>query len=178
MTDPVNLSELTPGMRKQLRAMTAKPRAPRIAPVLASYEPPRALGERHGDTLCLTITTVARPKKNNARTIFRIVRGKTRKFVVPPKAYMAFVAEVETAIMGVRVKLNLPLPAIPYALSVVFFLPDEAADVDNLVVGLNDALQQAGVFTNDRVVRSVEAQAVLDPERPRVAFTLAPFERP
>ena len=150
-------------------------RAPKV-PIIQTYRAPLGTGERHGNTLCCVLHTVARSKKNNTRTIFRKGRdGRTRKYVVPSLAYEAYRAEVETAIMGLRGKCELPLPAIPLSLSVVFFVPDDKADLDNLVVGLNDALESAGVFPNDRDIRHVKASAVIDADNPRIAFTLAPL---
>jgi Holliday junction resolvase RusA-like endonuclease len=153
-------------------------RAPAPPLVMRSYRPPSASGERHDDTLCLVLFTEPRSKKNHPETIYRQVKGVTRKFVIPSQAYRSYAADVKASLCPLRVALRLPLPPIPYTLSAVFFVSAEVADVDNMVVGLNDALQGAGVFTNDRIIRGLQiAPPVLAPDSPRVALTLTPVER-
>ena len=137
---------------------------------------PRMTAHRRDDTLCVVMWIHPRPKKNSPETIYRTKNGVTRQYKVPPKSYQEFAADVERLFLEQRTRLGLPLPGVVYSLSVVFFIPaGYAADTDNLVVGLNDALQGAGVFVNDRMVRTISyADTVEVSDEPRVAFTLAP----
>lgn len=146
------------------------------------YLEPLAVGERHGDTLNLVLRTVACGKKNNQQTIYRTINGKQQQFRIPGEHYAAFALDVQAGIFPLLKKLQLPLPHIPYSLSCIFFIrnPDleqRGYDIDNLLNGLLDALEDAGVFKNDRCIRRLhDVGFVLDEANPRIALTLTPLE--
>jgi Holliday junction resolvase RusA-like endonuclease len=50
------------------------------------------------------------------------------------------------------------------------------ADICNLIVGLNDLVQEAGVFANDNLVKLIEHAEVVEGMRDRCTFWLAPLQ--
>ncbi len=75
--------------------------------------------------------------------------------------------------------LEIPLPDIPYNLAATFYVdgPGERADRFGLEQGLADALQDAGVVTNDWHFRTGDGTRIIvgDP-RPRVEAIISPIE--
>ena len=60
----------------------------------------------------------------------------------------------------------------PCDLSIRFFLPTAAGDVDNYVKNTLDALQDAGIIANDRQVQRIEATKDKDRDHPRTEITI------
>lgn len=60
----------------------------------------------------------------------------------------------------------------PCDLSIRFFLPTAAGDVDNYVKNTLDALQDAGIIANDRQVQRIEATKDKDRDNPRTEITI------
>jgi len=120
---------------------------------------------RKGDTLWLTIPATARPKKNNTTLGIRKSPG-----------YIRFRNAVMAAVQPFAAELRLPLPAIDYNCAAHFHRERDDADTDNLISGLADALQDAGVIADDFHLRTWNGtDRFLDVARPRVELTLTPY---
>lgn len=75
--------------------------------------------------------------------------------------------------------LGLPLPVMPYNLAATFHVDwrGESADLINLLQGLADALENAGVVTNDNQFRRVDGSViVIGSDTPRVELVISPIE--
>lgn len=56
--------------------------------------------------------------------------------------------------------------------SIIFYLPTAAGDVDNYVKNTLDALQDSGIIANDRQVQRVEASKGKDRDNPRTEIEI------
>lgn len=120
---------------------------------------------RRGDVLWLLIPATARPKKNSTH----LGIGKS-------PAYTRFKHAVIGAVAPFARELRLPLPPIDYNCAAHFYRERDDADTDNLISGLADALQDAGVIADDYHLRTWDGtDRFLDVARPRVELTLTPY---
>lgn len=120
---------------------------------------------RKGDTLWLLIPATARPKKNS-----------TTLGIKKSPGYIRFRNAVMAAVQPFAAELRLPLPAIDYNCAAHFYRERDDADTDNLISGLADALQDAGVLADDFHLRTWNGtDRFLDVARPRVELTLTPY---
>lgn len=120
---------------------------------------------RRGDVLWLSIPATARPKKNN-----------TTLGIKKSPGYIRFRNAVLAAVQPFAAELRLPLPAIDYNCAAHFHRERDDADTDNLISGLADALQDAGVIADDFHLRTWNGtDRFLDVARPRVELTLTPY---
>lgn len=120
---------------------------------------------RRGDVLWLLIPATARPKKNSTMLGIRKSPG-----------YIRFKHAVIGAVKPFAHQLQLPLPSIDYNCAAHFYREREDADTDNLMGGLADALQDAGVLEDDFRLRTWDGtDRFLDVTRPRVELTLTPY---
>ena len=60
----------------------------------------------------------------------------------------------------------------PCEVSIRFYLPTAAGDVDNYVKNTLDALQDSGIIANDRQVQRVEASKGKDRDNPRTEIEI------
>lgn len=129
------------------------------------------MAQRTGDVLVLTVFTAPRTKKNHSASLY------SKK----SPAYRRFAAEVTAAVQAadVRHKLGLPLPVIAYNCAAVYYVDryGKTADLAGLNQGLYDALQDAGVLSDDWWIRTANGtRIVLDDPTPRVELLLSPIE--
>lgn len=137
-----------------------RPRVVRIG------DPPVA--ERDGDRLMLALPFPPRTKKNSKQN-----------YGTQSVAYRRFVHQVRGWVEPFRAELALPLPDQWYNCAAQFHVDNDAADTVGLMQGLADALQDAGVLTNDRWIRTWNGtDQCTAKERPRVVLTLTPIEEP
>lgn len=128
-------------------------------------DPP--IAHRVGDRLELVLLFPPRTKKNSKQNI-----------ATQSKAYIAFRNAVRDHLARFRDMLGLPLPDRPYNLAAVFYTdsPGDRADRFGLEQGLADALQDAGVVTDDWLFRTGDGTRVVsDHARPRVELTITPI---
>ncbi len=158
---------VTRGSDKRPRAAGQNP--PEIFPEYSSGPdvkigaPPIAW--RRGDTLWLMIPATARSKKNSTTLGIRKSPG-----------YVRFRNHVCAIVTPFRDSLGLPLPAIDYNCAASFYMERESADTDNLISGLADALQDAGVLADDFHLRTWNGtDRFVDAARPRVEVLLTPY---
>jgi crossover junction endodeoxyribonuclease RusA len=71
---------------------------------------------------------------------------------------------------------RLRFPRGPLSLRVVFYYGKRQGDIDNRVKTLLDGLQRGGALLNDNQIVEVHAQLQKDALRPRVEFTVSPFD--
>ena len=133
---------------------------------------------RLGDSLRLTIRTAPRTKKNHREMVFS---KKQRQLVpIPSKSYETYKREVVLAVSHVGAKLGLPLPDQPYNIDATFTCDKygQRADLDGLLAGLFDALQAAGVVTDDYWFRQADGTRVLAVRKnadPQIAVVITPI---
>lgn len=123
---------------------------------------------RAGDTLEFTICTPPRTSKNSRRGLYR-----------HSVAYARFRAEIIASIKPESDHLGLPMPAREYNMAAVFYVDrrGDRADLFGLLQGLADALQAAGVVSDDWQFRTVNGSSVvLGDDCPRVTLTITPIE--
>jgi hypothetical protein len=93
------------------------------------------------------------------------------------KAYIAYRNAVVAHLTSFREELGLPLPERSYNLAARFYTDSrgDQADRFGLEQGLADALQDAGVVTDDWQFRTGDGTRVVsDHARPRVELTITP----
>lgn len=133
--------------------------------VIQIGNPPIAV--RRGPSLDLVLLFPPRSKKNHKA-----------HYAAQSTGYRKFRNAVVRHLESFRAELQLPLPDIAYNLAAVFYTDNDAADTLGLLQGLADALENAGVVTNDRVFRTFDgSDQVLDKLRPRVELRITPIIR-
>lgn len=144
---------------------------PRVRPI------PTARITRDGDRLAIELAVVPRTKKTSQTIAWRTIRGQRSPFIRQSAPARGFAQDVKVAIAPLLVAYKLPLPARRYALSCCFFTDNQNSDTVGLVQALQDALQNAGVVTNDRQFAVIEqACQVYDREHPRIRCTISPAD--
>lgn len=96
--------------------------------------------------------------KKNSKRLVRLKSG--RVIPISSKAWMEF---AKTAIKEVKslYNSNEPIKA-PYYIEYVFHLKGKGrVDLDNMIAGINDILQEAGVISDDNEVVRIKATKVL-----------------
>lgn len=120
---------------------------------------------RKGDQLWLMIPVTARSKKNS--TMLGIRKSP---------AYVRFRNALVSIVTPFVSQLQLPLPDVDYNCAAHFFMEREAADTDNLMSGLADALQDAKVLADDFRIRTWNgSDRFVDAAHPRIEVTLTPY---
>lgn len=66
----------------------------------------------------------------------------------------------------------------PFELVVIVYYRHNNFDLDNSLKTLLDCLQYAGAITNDNLCRRIVADKRIDPQRPRVEFSIIPEPAP
>jgi Holliday junction resolvase RusA-like endonuclease len=129
------------------------------------------LGEcrRAGDVFYLQLLLPPRTKKNG-----------TTLGIKQSKAYRGYRDAIIAALPELaRASLGLPLPEREYNIAATYYVDrrGERADKVGLDQGLYDALENAGVVTNDWQFRTADGTRIVfgDP-RPRVEITITPLE--
>lgn len=123
---------------------------------------------REGNKLWLEIETPPRTKKNHTTLGIR-----------QSKAYKRYEQEIAGAIAAVKRALALPLPDREYNIAVTYVVDrwGEKADRPGLDNALFDALQNAGVISNDWWFRTMNGspRPVIGDPRPRVEISITPL---
>lgn len=128
------------------------------------------MGTRLGDTLHLTLPFPPRTKKNGTTIGIR-----------QKKAYRVFRQRVVRALEPLKGRLRLPLPEAHYNIAAIYYVDrrGELADKVGLDQGLYDALENAGVITNDWQLRTADGtRVVFGAAQPRVEITITPIPLP
>jgi Holliday junction resolvase RusA-like endonuclease len=124
---------------------------------------------RERDELRATFELPPRTKKNHGQ-FFGIRQSQ---------AYVRYRNAIVDAVKESKVELGLPLPDMAFNLEAVFFVdgPGKNADVFGLLQGLADALQDAGVVSDDWFFRTLnETRVIENDECPRVELIITPIE--
>lgn len=109
----------------------------------------------------------------------RTKKNSTRWFGKQSIQYTRFRNAVVDSVKEAKTELALPLPDQAYNLAAVFYVdvPGQAADIFGLLQGIADALQDAGVISNDWHFRTVDGSRVVEgDDKPRVVVTITPIE--
>lgn len=119
------------------------------------------------------ISLVIRGKPTSKKTSARQVFAKGRMIPIPSKDYVTY---ERSACLQLAVQYKAP-PIEDMCRVTAFFYRDNRTDVDNLIGGLLDILQKAGVIKNDRQVWGLEAtkSGKCDGD-PRVEVLIEPYE--
>ena len=113
-----------------------------------------------------------RTKKNHGR----LVRAGGRLRLLPSAAHEAW---ARSAIRQLRTQLRQPAIDVPVAVAATFFRDRNVGDLVNYMQALSDALEKAGVITNDRLIVSWDrSRLAKDAQCPRVELEVAPFGAP
>lgn len=150
---------------RQYRGAPAQERSPLV---LGGADSMLVVSHRDGDRLALTLTGPPRTKKN----------GTTLGIKQTP-AYRRYRDAIIAAIAPLRTTLGLPLPEAEYNIAAIYYVDrrGERADKVGLDQGLYDALENAGVITNDWQFRTADGtRIVFDDPQPRVELTITPLD--
>ena len=124
------------------------------------------------DLFTFTLKGAPRTKKNHGRIVWRHVAGVQRKFHVPSGAYSLWCASVVIQLVHVR-----QLPNCHYNCAAVFYRDANRGDAVGYYQGLADALEAAGVISNDKYITQWDDSRLrVDRANPRVELTLTPVE--
>lgn len=130
-----------------------------------------ALHQRVGDRLRLVLNLAPRTKKNGRKGGFAGIKQGP--------AYRAYRDAIVEAIAGIKDVHGLPLPEQPYNIAVTYYVDvrGKRADKCGLDQGLYDALENAGVVTNDWQFRTDDGTRIVagDPS-PRVELVITPIQ--
>lgn len=147
-----------PAVDRGAEARLAPPRPFRVE----VGDPPFAV--REGDTLRLTLPIAPRTKKNSSRGSGKVSAAAAR-----------FAYHVAQLIAPHKTALGLPLPELRYNCAAMFYTDNDASDTVGLMQGLADALEGAGVVTNDRQLWTWDGtDQVLAKLKPRVELVITP----
>jgi hypothetical protein len=166
----LQVSQLPPHMQAEARRQLERERSVRVvkhSAVGKSTDALLVLDQRDRPcTLDVTIPHPPRTKKN----------GK-ENYATEKVAYRRFRAQVIDFFKRERERgLELPLADVDYIVRVDFVVDNDRVDTPGLQQGLWDALQDAGVVTNDRYLKRVEhADWREDKVFPHVALSLRPI---
>jgi hypothetical protein len=127
--------------------------------------------------VAIELEITPRTKKNSQSIRWRTIRGETRPFIRQSEASQGFAFDVRVALLPLNRVGGFPLPDRPYALSCCFWVDNRNCDTVGLVQALQDALEGAGVVSNDRHFTVIEkASQVYDAVNPRVRCTITPAD--
>jgi Holliday junction resolvase RusA-like endonuclease len=125
-------------------------------------DPPFAV--RNGDRLELTLLFPPRSKKNH-----------TEHYAQQSLGYRKFRNAVVKHLKSLKADLGLPLPEQRYNCAARFYTDNDRSDTVGLMQGLADALENAGVIANDRLIVTWDgSDQTLDKANARVELTLTP----
>lgn len=137
---------------------------------LVQERPVLAPHSRFGDTLRLVLNLAPRTKKNGGKGGFGGIRQRP--------AYRRYRDAIIAALAPLRSQLRLPLPEREYNIAATYYVDrgGEQADKCGLDQGLYDALENAGVVTDDWQFRTDDGTRIVagDPH-PRVELTITPI---
>lgn len=156
---------------KPIPTLTPSPRmtAPLLIGRRAEVE---AIGERLANGIRLELPVAPRTKKNHGRA-FGIRQSE---------AYVRYRDLVKELVAPLAAHLALPLPDEPMNIAAVYYVdkPGERADLTGLHQGLFDALQDAGVLSDDWYFRTANGSRIVfadrNGEKPRVDVTITRIE--
>jgi Holliday junction resolvase RusA-like endonuclease len=123
---------------------------------------------RRFDVLELVLRFAPRTKKNG-----------TTLGIKQSKAYRRYEQQIVNAIAPAKAVLGLPLPDRAYRIAVSYYVDraGKRADRPGLDQGLFDALENAGVVSNDWWFRNTDGtQIVFDDPTPRVEIRISPID--
>lgn len=124
----------------------------------------------HRAPLRLTLLGAPRTKKNHGRRVYSF--RKRRTFSVPSLAYEEWCARVKLQLARVDA-----LPDRPYNVAAIFYRDARTGDAVGYYQALADALEAAGVVSNDRWIVSWDgSRLALDRTQPRVEVLITPAE--
>jgi hypothetical protein len=128
----------------------------------------RVEARRDGDTLYLSLPFAPRTKKNSKSWVG-----------VEGRPYRAFRKQVIEAVKRVHDDCQFPMPDRAYNARITFYVDNVLADFAGLIQGLADAIQDAGVISDDWYLRSFDGTEVLyDRKAPRIIVVLEPRVMP
>lgn len=160
------------GERPKRRRSVRRTRKPTLRGDLSWWRRHAIINGESSWALWLMIPTPPRPKKNSTKVIW--IHGKPKQ--VQSDAYCQFVVDVRTAIEPCAKRIGLPLPEGKYHICPQFYCDNDKSDLKNLEQGLADALEKAGVVTNDQMFEAWEgSRRHVDKARPRVEITIRPL---
>lgn len=120
--------------------------------------------------MTFTIFGPPRTKKNHGR----LVRAGGKLRLLPSAAHETW---AHSAVRQLRQQKCMSLIESPVSVAAVFFRERNVGDLVNYMQALADALEKAGVITNDRLIVSWDGSRLAkDAQRPRVELTVEPFE--
>lgn len=129
-----------------------------------------AVGRRGDDgSLFLVLIAAPRTKKNGGRGSYAGIRQKA--------AYRFYRDCIVAQVEPMRTHFGLPLPEREYNCRATFYVdtPGERADFNGLNQGLHDALENAGVVTDDWQFRTCDGtRIVFGDDQPRVEVHITP----
>jgi len=129
---------------------------------------PGAIGERLSNGIRLTLPVAPRTKKNS-----------TTLGIKQSPYYRSYRNRVIELVAGLKAYLGLPLAVAHYNIAAVYFVDrrGERADKVGLDQGLYDALQNAGVITDDWQFRTADGtRVVFGDAHPRVEITITQLQ--
>jgi hypothetical protein len=143
---------------------------PRGIPTPLHQGPVLSLHSRLGDRLRLVLNIAPRTKKNGRKGGFGGIKQGP--------AYRAYRDAIVAALEPLRTAQTIPLPDQPYNIAVTYYVDShgKTADKCGLDQGLYDALENAGVVTNDWQFRTDDGTRIIagDPF-PRVELIITPI---
>ena len=120
----------------------------------------------------INLTIEGRPiSKKNSRQ--HVTTRDGRKFVIPSEAFRTF---QQIALAQLNQYRNIQLIG-PYKVSYRFFMKGNLdADMDNLIAGVNDILQEAGIIDNDKNIRKFgESEKIAGNKDWKTEICIEPF---
>ena len=171
------LADLPAHVRERARAELAKQRAPR--PPAMPGAPWARDAERFGAVI-VGDPPIARRLDDELELVLlfapRTKKGHTTLGIKQSAGYTRFKNAVVKHLASLTTQLGLPLPERRYNCAAVFYVDNDAADTVGLMQGLADALENAGVLTNDRQIATWDGtRQELARLNPRVELTLTPI---
>lgn len=175
-----SLRDMMPRCGGLVRAYDSGRRLVAMVPVQRGYTAPdlvhattvdfeEALGIRERGSDALSLTLIATPRTKKTGTTLGIKQKAAYRFYRD-----CIIAQVEP----MKVHLQLPLPDQPYNCRAVYYVDKrgERADYNGLNQGLHDALQNAGVVSDDWHFRTCDGtRIVFGDDRPRVEVHITPI---
>ena len=116
-------------------------------------------------------------KKNSPRILHNKKTGKP--FVAPSAASQRWQRDAAIAILRQRRRAGWTRPFdVPVNMKALIYRKNDGpGDLDNYAAAICDALQAAGIVTNDRLVRGHDGSRLLiDRDNPRVEVTVTELE--
>jgi Holliday junction resolvase RusA-like endonuclease len=126
-------------------------------------------------TFSFTITGAPRTKKNSGQMVpARASDGRPFVRVVPSEAYRAWNKAAQPQLLLAKKKLNGHVPInVSVNVAAAFYREAKAGDAVGYYQALADALEEAGIVVNDRLVEQWDGSRLLkDAVNPRIEVTI------